>query len=147
MNLKNAIFLAQSDTTAGFLSQSKEAILCAKGSAKNKAILQESCNLAHIRRICRIPQALNPRIRRAKKTTFIFPNNRAFRVVSDSAHNAFLSRFGVLFSSSANESGKDFDLDFAKNRANVVVRDNRGIFKAESSRIFRVQKNNLKKIR
>lgn len=161
MDLSNAIFLAQSDTTAGFLSANQMQILNAKNSPKNKAILRESCDLSHIKDLSKIPQILCKRIRRAKKTTFIFDNNLSFRVVSESSgesradssnkganlHHAFLKRFGILFSSSANKNGKRFDLQFALQNADIIVRDSRGIYEDLPSHIFKAKKFKLKKIR
>lgn len=145
--MKSTLFLTQTDTTAGFLSASKARICEVK--KRNKAVLMEASALAEVKRISRIPRILGRAMRRAKKTTFIFPNNCSFRVVSDckSAHYRFLSRFGVLYSSSANESGKKFDYDFAKSCAGVVVFDAREICECAPSRIFRVRKNRLKKLR
>lgn len=147
--MKSTLFLTQTDTTAGFLSASKERICEVKNRTQNKAILMEASALANVKRISRIPRILGRTIRHAKKTTFIFPNNRSFRVVGDFAreHYSFLSRFGALYSSSANESGKKFDYDFAKSCASVVVFDVREICERAPSRIFRIRKNKLKKLR
>lgn len=148
--MESVIFLAQSDTTVGFLSKNKERICQIKHSPKNKAILMESCDLAHIKRISRIPTILKKSIRRAKKVSFIFPNNYAFRVVSEDfskSHYRFLRQFGLLFSSSANKNAMKFDYDFAINNADIIVCDNRGIYENAPSHIFKIQKNALKKIR
>lgn len=146
--MDNVIFLAQSDTTAGFLSRSDIRICEVK--QKSKAILLESCDLAHIKQVSRIPPILNKSIRRIKKTSFIFPNNRSFRVVCedcDVLHYRFLRRFGMLYSSSANKNTMKFDYDFAFKNADIIIYDNRGIYENTPSRIFNVRKNRLKKIR
>lgn len=163
LNIKNAIFLAQCDTTAGFLSVNQARILEIKNSPKDKAILRESCDLAHIKVLSRIPRILQRRIRFAKKTTFIFDNNLSFRVVGESCessgesreshkssanlHHKFLKRFGTLFSSSANQKGKKFERNFALNGADIIVSDNRGFFEDSPSSIFRVKKSQIRKIR
>lgn len=175
-NIKNAVFLAQCDTTAGFLSANQARILEVKNSPKDKAILRESCDLAHIKALSRIPRILRKRIRFAKKTTFIFDNNLSFRVVGESSekmylrgewgkskksrelggeshestpnlHHAFLKRFGTLFSSSANQKGKKFEKNFALNRADIIVSDNRGFFEDLPSSIFCVKKSKIRKFR
>ena len=176
-HIKNAVFLAQSDTTAGFLSANQARIIEVKNSQKNKAILRESCDLAHIKALSRIPRILQRRIRFAKKTTFIFDNHLSFRVVGESylcgescessesrelrelrlcgesresnpnLHHAFLKRFGTLFSSSANQKGKKFERNFALNCADIIVSDNRGFFEDSPSSIFRVKKSKIRKIR
>lgn len=169
LNIKNAVFLAQCDTTAGFLSKNQARILEIKNSPKDKAILRESCDLAHIKVLSRIPRILQKHLRRAKKTTFIFDNNLSFRVVGESCelnneshlrgesreshksstnlHHKFLKRFGTLFSSSANQKGKKFERNFALNCADIIVSDNRGFFEDSPSSIFRVKKSKIRKIR
>lgn len=159
LNIKNAVFLAQCDTTAGFLSANQARILEIKNSPKDKVILRESCDLTHIKALSRIPRILQRRIRFAKKTTFIFDNNLSFRVVGESylsgescesstnLHHKFLKRFGTLFSSSANQKGKKFERDFALNGADIIVSDNRGFFEDSPSSIFRVKKSKIRKIR
>ena len=154
MDLSNAIFLAQSDTTAGFLSANPVQILSAKNSPKNKAILRESCDIAHIKHLSKIPQILQKHIRRAKKSTFIFDNNLSFRVVCDdfsdkgtNLHHAFLRRFGTLFSSSANKKGQRFSKSFALQNADIIVSDSRGLREDSPSHIFKVKKSKLKKVR
>lgn len=175
LNIKNAVFLAQCDTTAGFLSANQARILEIKNSPKDKAILRESCDLAHIKALSRIPRILQKHLRRAQKTTFIFDNNLSFRVVGESCelnneshlrgeshelrksrkshkssanlHHKFLKRFGTLFSSSANQKGKKFERNFALNGADIIVSDNRGFFEDSPSSIFRVKKSKIRKIR
>ncbi len=176
-NIKNAVFLAQCDTTAGFLSANEMRIKELKNSPKDKAILRESCDLAHIKTLSRIPRILQKHLRRAKKTTFIFDNNLSFRVVGEShldsdsylggesreshlmseshesksksanLHHTFLKQFGTLFSSSANQKGKKFERNFALNCADIIVCDNRGFFEDSPSSIFRVKKSKIKQIR
>lgn len=145
--MKNSLFLAQSDTTAGFLSKDKNLILKAKQRSKNKAILQTSASIFEIKKICRIPQIINKQIRRVRKTSFIFPNGEAFRVVRDSKHKEFLEQFGLMYSSSANISGFGFDKDFAFNVADIIILDRREIYENKPSNIFKIKKNNIQKIR
>lgn len=147
------IFLAQSDTTAGFLSKS-DTLIC-KIKQKNKAILLESCDLSHIKHISRIPKVLQKSIRRSKKTSFIFPNNRSFRLVCEDCnpcnlanlHHRFLRQFGSLFSSSANKTAHKFNYDFAFESADIIIFDKRGIYEDSPSKIFKIRKNKLKKMR
>lgn len=160
--IKNTVFLAQSDTTAGFLSANPMRILEVKNSPKDKAILRESCNLAHIKNLSRIPRILQKHLRRTQKRTFIFDNNHSFRVIHEShlgnkshtkgelninLHHIFLKQFGTLFSSSANQKGKKFEIGFASNCADIIISDNRGIFEDTPSSIFRVKKTRMRQIR
>ena len=141
------LFLAQSDTTAGFLSKSKDRILLAKQNTQDKPILLESHSLFLIKQHSKIPQIINKAIRRSKKTTFIFQNNRSFRLVNDGLHSRFFFFFLLLYSSSANLHKHTFDLNFAINKADVLVVDKRGIFESSPSKIFKIKKNKIKKIR
>ena len=141
------LFLAQSDTTAGFLSKSKNRILSAKQNSQSKPILAESNSLDLIKKHSRIPQKINKAIRRSKKTTFIFQNNKSFRLVCDNLHSIFLGNFGLLYSSSANLYRHRFDLNFAINSADILIMDKRGIFETTPSKIFKIRKDRIKKIR
>ena len=141
------IFLAQSDTTAGFLSTNKDLIIKVKQSNVNKKILMEVSSIYELKKHTRLPIKFGKHIRRCIKTTFIFDNNKSFRIVNDGLHNIFLSRFKSLYSSSANISNSTFDYHIAYNLANMIIIDSRGIYEGRSSSIFKIRKNNIKKIR
>lgn len=142
----STLFLAQSDTTAGFLSECKEAILSAKSRA-NKAILMEASNLEAIKTLSRLPKKFAKAIRRQSKTTFVFPNSHSFRIIKEPLHLGFLRRYGLLYSSSANVSGKRFDSKIASDLADVFVLDKRPIQESAPSRIFQIRKGKIYKIR
>ncbi len=141
------LFLAQSDTTAGFLSKSKSGIINIKQSKKDKPILIETSSLYTIKIQSRIPKIINKSIRRRKKTTFIFQNKKSFRLINHGLHSIFLHNLQHLYSSSANLHKCKFDLKFATNSADVLVVDKRGIFENTPSTIFKIHKNKIKKIR
>lgn len=141
------LFLAQSDTTAGFLSKSKNSIILAKQSNDNKPILVESNSLYNIKAQSRIPKKIGKDIRRSKKTTFIFQNKKSFRLINHGLHYVFLNNFKYLYSSSANLHKCKFDLNFAKNITDVWIYDKRGIFNDTPSKIFKVRRNKIIKIR
>ena len=141
------LFLAQSDTTAGFLSKNKNRIIESKNNHKNKNLLREVDSIMELKKHSRIPRILGRKIRRMKKTTFIFESSQSFRVVHDPMHNKFLSRFKSLYSSSANLHKERFNYDVVYNLSDVVVIDKRGIYESMSSRIFKVRKIYIKKIR
>ena len=98
------LFLAQSDTTAGFLSKSKNKITSIKQSKQDKPILVESSSLRAIKAQSRIPTIIKKSIRRQQKTTFIFQNGKSFRLIDKGMHSVFLSNLKQLYSSSANLS-------------------------------------------
>lgn len=141
------LFLTQSDTTAGFLSKNKNRIIESKNKAKNVNLLREVDSIIELKKHSRIPYILGRKIRRMKKTTFIFESRKSFRVVHDPMHNKFLSRFKSLYSSSANLHKERFNYNIAYNLANVVVIDKRGIYESSPSNIFKVRKIYIKKMR
>ena len=67
------------------------------------------------------------------------------RVVKDHEHSKFLDEFGFMYSTSANLHGKKFDLEVAKNIADIVV-DSEFIENAPS-KILKISKTKIKKIR
>lgn len=145
--MKNAVFLAQTDTTIGFLSQNPLAINDRKGAKNTKPLLQEFATLNHLTRITRTPVAFRTFIRKAKKTSFILSNNMSFRIIHDDLHKRFLQYYGNLYSSSANPTTKGFSYDFAYSQCDIIVQDKRGLFESKSSRILQLRYHRMKKIR
>ena len=141
------VYLAQTDTTAGFLSQDAARLAAIKGRDPKKPFLREADSLATLKNFARIPKKYKKRVRRARRTTFVYPNGEALRVVFDEAHLRFLRRFGWMYSTSANRSGEEFDLEFAKEAADVVAEDERGLFAGKPSKIVRLNKGKIKKVR
>lgn len=139
------VILAQTDTTAGFLSRDYMAINKKKGAPIKKPLLMEVSNLYLIPH--RIPIAMKNFVRRAKKTSYILPNHKSFRVVSTGLHHDFLRGYKWLYSSSANPTKDVFSLEFAKNKCDIIVLDSRGIFASKSSSILKMRHNRVKKIR
>jgi len=115
------LYFTPTDTTVGFVSQDASKIDRAKRRLPNKHYIRTVDSLATLKRLSRVPQAHKNRLRRAQRTTFIFPNFRSFRLVRGTPHNLLLNRIGWLYSSSANESGKEYSPHYAKRQAEVLV--------------------------
>jgi len=143
----NKVYLTQTDTTVGFLSQDKTKLNKIKNRPLNRPVLREVDSLETLKNFIRVPKKHKNRIRRAEKTTFIFPNGESFRVVKDERHLGFLRKFKWMYSTSANEHGKTFDEKWAKNQADIIVEDKRGLFEGKASRIYKLGKSKIKKIR
>ena len=141
------LYLAQTDTTVGFLSQDSILLAKTKGRPTSKPFLIEAATLQELQRFARVPKRWKNMVRRASRTTFVYPNGQALRVVKDEWHLRFLRRFGWMYSTSANQSGKSFDEGWARSQADVVVEDPRGLFEGEPSQLIKVGKNRKKKIR
>ena len=143
----NKIYLTQTDTTVGFLSQNKEKLNTLKKRPKNKKILKEVDSLNTLKKFTRVPKEHKNRVRRAKKTTFIYPNGESFRVVRDIRHLEFLRKFKWMYSTSANLHGQKFDEKWARDKADIIEEDKRGLYEGEASRIYKLGKRKIKRIR
>ena len=143
----NNIYLTQTDTTVGLLSQNKEKLNYIKNRPLNQPILREVDSLETLKSFVRVPKMHKKRIRRSKKTTFIFPNGESFRVVKDNRHLEFLKKFKWMYSTSANLHGKKFNEKWAKEIADIIVEDKRGFFEGKASNIYKISRNRIKKIR
>ena len=140
------IYLTQTDTTIGFVSQNASKIDEAKKRKPNKHYIQVVDSFKTLKSFTRVPTAHKNRVRRAKQTTYIMPNGLSFRVVKETQHNLLLDRLHWLYSSSANLSGAEYDESYAKQRAEVIVsfpKESRG----NPSTIYHLGQKNMKVIR
>ncbi len=140
------VYLAQSDTTIGLLSKDRKKLNALKNRPKNKSVLIESVDFATLKSLVRAPNAFKNLIRRSAKTTFIYSNSKAVRVVRG-RHGDFLKRFKTLYSTSANLTQCAYDKEIASKLADVVVSDERGLFESSSSKIFRLYKDKKVRVR
>ncbi|AQW86731.1 threonylcarbamoyl-AMP synthase TsaC [Campylobacter pinnipediorum subsp. caledonicus] len=139
------IFLAQTDTTAGFLSKNANEINKIKNRQLDKPCVITTSKFKILSELTRVPNKFKNRIRKSKKTTFLYPNLKAIRVIKDGRHSNFLDLHGWMFSSSANLHEKPFDEAWARSVADVVVDEN---FKNNSpSKILKVSISNIKQLR
>ncbi len=143
----NKVYLTQTDTTVGFLSQDYKKLNKIKNRPINQKILKEVDSLATLKRFVRVPNRFKKQVRRAKKTTFIYPNRDSFRVVKDNRHLEFLKKFKWMYSTSANLAGKNFDEKWARDVADIIVEEKRGFFEGEPSKIFKINNFKIKKVR
>ena len=143
----NLLYLAQSDTTVGFLSQNPTKIINAKKRDNNKPFLITVSSLKLLKKFTKVPKIHKNRVRRAKKSSFIYSNNLAIRVVKENQHLDFLKKIEWSFSSSANISSYPYDEKFAKKSAEVIIEDKRGLFEGKSSKIFKINKVKIRQLR
>lgn len=139
------IYLAQTDTTAGFLSKNLEEINVLKGRDKNQPCLITSAKFSELKALARIPKSFKNLVRRSKKTTFIYPNTKAIRIVKECTHAKFLEKNGYFYSSSANKHEKEFDEEWARSVADIILDEN--FYENTPSRILKISKNKIIKIR
>ena len=140
------VYLVQTDTTVGFLSKNKEKLNKIKQRPINQPILIEVDSLDTLKKFVRVPKNFKKMVRRAKKTTFIYPNGNSFRVVKNEKHLEFLKKFEWMYSTSANKSGERFKEDWARSVVDVIVEDERGFFEGKASNIYKLKKR-IKRIR
>ncbi|ALV23945.1 threonylcarbamoyl-AMP synthase TsaC [Campylobacter iguaniorum] len=139
------IYLAQTDTTAGFLSQSLLEINLAKGRRSDQPCLICVSKFKNLAKFTRIPTKFKNLVRRSSKTTFIYPNKQALRVVKNHPHSQFLDDIIWAYSSSANAHGKGFDIEFAKAKADVIIDEE--FHQSSPSKIYKISRTKLRKIR
>jgi len=146
---KDTIFLAQTDTTVGFLSHSKDRLCAIKNRNKNKSFLQICSTLYNVKNIARIPNKYKNMLRRSKNSTFIHQNKKATRLSFDCRHNRFLDKYAQnnpLFSTSANMSNFAFDKDFAICHSDVIVYQKQDFMELQASSLYKINNQNIKKI-
>jgi len=69
------IFLAQTDTTAGFLSKDYKELNRAKRREEDQPCVLATAKFSELKNFVRVPQKFKNFVRRAKKTTFIYANS------------------------------------------------------------------------
>ena len=142
---KELVFLTQTDTTIGFVSQSAERLTQIKSRPSHKHYIKAVDSLKTLQTFTRIPHRHRCLIRRAKKTTFILPDGNSYRVVHDPHHLLLLQRLKWAYTTSANRSGEPYCEAFAKTQADVVVTP----LKANQtpSTIYKLGKETVQRIR
>lgn len=142
------VYLVQTDTTVGFSSLNDEKLSTIKQRPTSKKILHTVDSFKTLTQYTRVPKDFRKKVRNSKKTTFIYPNTKSFRVVNkDSNFYDFINKFGILYSTSANKTAEKFDKDFATIGADIIVEDKRGFYETKASRIIKLSKKSLKIIR
>ena len=144
--MKESLFLTPTDTTIGFVSQNSFKIDKAKKRKPNKHYIRVVDSLKTLKSFTRVPIAHKNIVRRAKKRTFIMPNELSFRVVKDTEHNLLLDRLHWLYSSSANLSGEEYSEAYARDKVEVIVTLPKAK-KYNASTIYRLGQKNIKVIR
>ena len=142
------VYLVQTDTTVGFSSSNDEKLSNIKQRPSNQKILKTLDSFVTLKEFARVPKKFRKIVRNSYKTTFIYPNTKSFRVVDkNSDFYDFIHKFNILYSTSANKTGKNFDKDFATIGSNIVVEDKRGFFETKASSIIKLSKKTSKIVR
>lgn len=143
--LNNKVFLTQTDTTIGFVSQSADRLSQVKRRPPHKHYIKALNSLATLKTMVRVPTAHKNRVRKANKTTFIMPGGDSYRVIRDKHHLLLLNRLKWAYTTSANLSGSEYDEGFAKEHADVIITPLSST--KQASKIYKLGKTKLKRIR
>ncbi|NEW61696.1 Sua5 YciO YrdC YwlC family protein [Sulfurovum sp. bin170] len=144
--MKTTLYLTQTDTTIGFISQDPSKIDQAKRRLPNKHYIRAVNSLKILQEFSRVPNIHKNRVRRSKRTTFIMPNGLSFRVIKECNHNLLLDRLGWAYSSSANLSGAEYEEVYARDVTEVIVKFPSPLV-GKASRIYRLGINSMQSIR
>lgn len=141
------VYLTQTDTTVGFLSSNDKKLSRIKQRKLHQKTLQVVDSFKTLQENIRVPKKFRKIVRNSTKTTFIYPNKEAFRVVDiDSQHKKFLQKFHTLYSTSANITQYNFNEEFAITSADIIVY-NQEFREAIPSSIYKISKSKKIKIR
>ncbi len=121
MALDNLLFLSDTDTTIGFLSQSQIRLNEAKRRPASKNYITALPSLKELKKRHRIPKTHHKRLRRSKKESYILPSGNSYRIIKDTRHLLLLKRLGWVYTSSANLSNSAYDEKYARECADIVV--------------------------
>lgn len=141
-----SVILAQTDTTVGFLSQDSALLASVKGREEGKPFLKAFASLLVLQKNIRIPIKHRLWVRHAHKTTFVI-KNQAIRYVSDFSHSRLIQPHGWLYSTSANESGCEYNKEFCTSNSDMHIEDSRGLFSSAPSKIYQLTSTQSKKLR
>jgi len=140
--MQNRVFLTSTDTTIGFISQNQNGLDKAKQRVEGKKYITALPSFRALRK--RVPKKHRNLVRRAKKTTFIIDKNFSFRVIRDKNHNLLLNRLRWAYTTSANRSNEEFDLNYALSKADIIVYP---LKSSSPSKIYKLGKSKIKRIR
>ena len=143
--MSSKVYLTQTDTTVGFISQDADRLTDIKQRPPHKHYIKVVDSLATLKAQARIPTRYKNRLRRAHKSTFILPNGASYRVIHDPRHLALISNLGWAYSTSANLSSKAYDEPWARSVADVVIEPLAD--KGTPSKIYKINNRSIQRIR
>jgi tRNA A37 threonylcarbamoyladenosine synthetase subunit TsaC/SUA5/YrdC len=97
--------------------------------------------------LTRVPNKHKKVIRRSEKSSFLYKNKKAIRVVKNSPHVKFLNKFNYLLSTSANKNKENYDYTYAFKYIDILVEDKRGLLQLSGSKISKLGKTKISKLR
>ena len=143
--LNNKVFLTQTDTTIGFVSQDADKLTQIKQRPPHKHYIKAVNSLHTLKTFIRVPQKHKNRVRRSTKTTFIMMNGQSYRVIQDKHHLLLLNRLKWAYTTSANLSNQAYDEQFTRKMTDVIIEPLNQT--NVSSTIYKLGKTTIKRIR
>ena len=140
------IILTQTDTTVGFLSQDAHKLQKIKARPPSKPFILVYKNFHSFTQNHRVPNRKKKMFRRAKKTTFVI-KNKAFRIAPPPLHSSFLQHASWLYSTSANESGKNFERTFCEEKADIIIEDKNSLYEGKASKLYKISNRAQRRLR
>jgi tRNA A37 threonylcarbamoyladenosine synthetase subunit TsaC/SUA5/YrdC len=142
---KKIVYLTQTDTTVGFISQDADRLTQIKQRPPHKHYIKAIDSLDTLKKHTRVPSKHKNRLRRAHRSTFILPNGTSYRVIHDPEHLELISQLGWAYTTSANLSNAPYDETWARSMADEVIEPLKG--NGEPSKIYKINNKKLKRIR
>ena len=115
------IYLTSTDTIVGFVSRDCRRLNEIKSRPIEQPCIMAIASLSALREHTRIPIAHRCRVRRSKRTTFVLPNGRSYRIIRDSSHSKLIRELQWAYTTSANPHTKPYDEQWAKTKADIVI--------------------------
>jgi len=143
--MKSKVFLTQTDTSIGFVSQNAKKLDSIKKRPAHKHYIKAVDSLKTLKSFTRVPSKHKNAVRRAYKTTFIMPNGHSYRVIRERHHLLLLSRLTWAYTTSANLSGEAYDENFAIKVADIVIEPL--LNNTEASKLYKLGQNKIKRLR
>ena len=144
-HLAHLVFLTQTDTSIGFVSQNAERLTQIKQRPPHKHYIKAVNSLQTLKIFTRVPSSHKNRVRRATKTTFIMPAGHSYRLIQDPQHLLLLNRLIWAYTTSANLSDQPYDETFAKEAADVMILPLKS--NSQVSNIYKINHRTIKRIR
>jgi len=143
--MKTKVFLTQTDTSIGFVSQDAQKLDAIKQRPPHKHYIKAVNSLETLKSFTRVPSQHKNKVRRASKSTFILPNGLSYRVIRERHHLLLLNRLKWAYTTSANLSGKKYDESFAREVADVVIQPL--THNAQASKLYKLGNNFIQRLR
>jgi len=141
------VYLTQTDTTIGFVSQNDSRLTEIKKRPPYKHYIRAIPSLKSLKSYTRVPQRYKNYIRRSKPSTFILPNGDSYRIIRDREHIKLIERLGWAYTTSANISGGAYDIDFAKGEADVIAISPFYHQDRSASKLFKINNKSIMRLR